>query len=80
MLDFANGLAGRLDIIVNSVGGGTYKPFVMFGEAEVLAEYHISAFSGFMLARFGVPLMSNGGTIVCVSSTAGARSCMGLGP
>lgn len=80
MLDFANGLAGRLDIIVNSVGGGTYKPLLMFDEAEVLAEYRISALSGFMLARYGVPLMRNGGSIVCVSSTAGARSCMGLGP
>jgi NAD(P)-dependent dehydrogenase (short-subunit alcohol dehydrogenase family) len=33
-----------------------------------------------MLARYGVPLIEQGGSIVCVSSTAGARSCFGLGP
>lgn len=80
MLDFAHGLAGRLDVIVNSVGGGAYKPLLMFDEDEVMAEYRITALSAFLLARHGVPLMGRGGSIVCVSSTAGARSCMGLGP
>lgn len=80
MLAFAHGLAGTLDIIVNSVGGGAYKPLLMFDEAEVMAEYRITALSAFLLARYGVPLMGPGGSIVCVSSTAGARPCMGLGP
>ena len=80
MLAFAHGLAGRLDIIVNSVGGGAYKPLLMFEEDEVMAEYRITALSAFLLARHGVPLMTPGGSIVCVSSTAGARPCMGLGP
>lgn len=80
MLTFAHGLAGRLDIIVNSVGGGEYKPLLMFHEDEVMAEYRLTALSAFMLARYGVPLMGRGGSIVCVSSTAGYRSCVGLGP
>ena len=80
MLAYAHGLAGRLDIIVNSVGGGDYKPLLMFQEDEVMAEYRITALSAFMLARYGVPLMGEGGSIVCVSSTAGYRSCVGLGP
>jgi NAD(P)-dependent dehydrogenase (short-subunit alcohol dehydrogenase family) len=80
MLAFAHGLAGRLDIIVNSVGGGEYKPLLMFHEDEVMAEYRITALSAFMLARYGVPQMGRGGSIVCVSSTAGYRSCVGLGP
>ena len=80
MIAFTHGLGGTLDIIVNSIGGGTYKPLLMFDEAEVMAEYRISAVSAFLLARHGVPLMKRGGSIVCVSSTAGARPCMGLGP
>ncbi|MCB2078360.1 MAG: SDR family oxidoreductase [Novosphingobium sp.] len=80
MLAYAHGLADRLDIIVNSVGGGAYKPLLMFDEDEVMAEYRITALSAFLLARYGVPLMGAGGSIVCVSSTAGFRSCMGLGP
>jgi NAD(P)-dependent dehydrogenase (short-subunit alcohol dehydrogenase family) len=80
MLGFAYGLAGRLDVIVNSIGGGTYKPLLMFDEAEVMAEYRITTLSAFLLARHGVPLMKPGGSIVCVSSTAGARPCVGLGP
>lgn len=80
MLGFAHGLAGRLDVIVNSIGGGAYKPLLMFEEDEVMAEYRITALSAFLLARHGVPLMGRGGSIVCVSSTAGARSCVGLGP
>ena len=80
MLGFAHGLAGRLDIIVNSVGGGAYKPLLMFDEDEVIAEYRITALSAFLLARYGVPLMGAGGSIVLVSSTAGARACVGLGP
>ncbi len=80
MLSFTHGLASRLDIIVNSIGGGNYKPLLMFDEDEVMAEYRITALSAFMLARYGVPLMGPGGSIVCVSSTAGHRSCAGLGP
>jgi NAD(P)-dependent dehydrogenase (short-subunit alcohol dehydrogenase family) len=80
MLAFAHRLAGRLDIIVNSVGGGAYRPLLMFDEAAVMEEYRITALSAFLLARYGVPLMDRGGSIVCVSSTAGARPCMGLGP
>lgn len=80
MLDFVHGLAGRLDIIVNSVGGGEYKPLLMFHEDDVMAEYRLTTLSAFMLARYGVPLMSEGGSIVCISSTAGFRSCVGLGP
>lgn len=60
MLAFAHGLAGRLDVIVNSIGGGTYKPFLMFDEDEVMAEYRVTALSAFMLARYGVPLMGKG--------------------
>jgi NAD(P)-dependent dehydrogenase (short-subunit alcohol dehydrogenase family) len=76
----AHGLAGRLDIIVSAVGRGLYKPILMCDEADVLEEFQLSFMTAFFMIRYGVPKMERGGSIVCVSSTAGTLPCAGLGP
>lgn len=76
----AHGLAGRLDIIVSAVGRGLYKPILMCDEADVLEEFQLSFMTAFFMIRYGVPKMEHGGSIVCVSSTAGTLPCAGLGP
>lgn len=76
----AHGLAGRLDIVVSAVGKGTYKPVLLCEEADMLEEFRAEVLTAFFMIRHGAPLMTGGGSIVCVSSTAGTLPCAGLGP
>lgn len=76
----AHSLHGRLDIIVSAVGKGTYKPVLLVEEADMLEEYRAEVLTAFFMIRHGAPLMRGGGSIVCVSSTAGTMPCAGLGP
>jgi NAD(P)-dependent dehydrogenase (short-subunit alcohol dehydrogenase family) len=79
-IDKAHALQNRLDIIVSGVGGGVYKPILMFEEADVLKEFRTSFLTAFFMVRYGVPRMERGGAIVCVSSTVGGLPCAGLAP
>jgi NAD(P)-dependent dehydrogenase (short-subunit alcohol dehydrogenase family) len=75
----AHALQGRLDMLVPTVGGGTCKPLLMEDAAGLTQEFTLSVVSAFLMVKHGVPLMEPGGSIVCVSSTAGARPAPGLG-
>jgi NAD(P)-dependent dehydrogenase (short-subunit alcohol dehydrogenase family) len=79
-LETAFALDGRLDIIVSAVGKGAYKPLLLCDEADMLDEFRAEVLTAFFMIRHGVPLMREGGSIVCVSSTAGTLPCAGLGP
>lgn len=79
-LAFAHGLDGRLDMIVSAVGKGIYKPLLLCDEADMLDEFRAEVLTAFFMIRYGAPLMANGGSIVCVSSTAGTLPCFGLAP
>jgi NAD(P)-dependent dehydrogenase (short-subunit alcohol dehydrogenase family) len=68
-LDQAYALQGRLDIIVPTVGGGGFKPLLMLDADTFRAELNINIISAFLAVRYGAPLME-GGSIVCISSTA----------
>ena len=76
----AHALAGRLDIIVSAVGRGVYKPLLLCNEADMLDEFRAEVLTAFYMIRHGAPLMRDGGSIVCVSSTAGTLPCAGLAP
>lgn len=76
----AHALQGRLDIIISAVGKGTYKPVLLLDEADMVEEYRAEVLTAFYMIRYGVPLMQRGGSIVCVSSTAGTLPCAGLAP
>jgi NAD(P)-dependent dehydrogenase (short-subunit alcohol dehydrogenase family) len=76
----AHAMRGRLDIIVSAVGKGTYKPVLLLEEADMIEEYRIEVLTAFFMIRYGVPRMEPGGSIVCVSSTAGTLPCAGLAP
>lgn len=68
--DFAHGLAGRLDIVLPTVGGGGFKPLLMQDLQGLRDELDINIGSAFLAIRHAVPLMREGGSIVCISSTA----------
>jgi NAD(P)-dependent dehydrogenase (short-subunit alcohol dehydrogenase family) len=69
-LAFAHGLSGRLDIVVSTVGGALMKPLLMREAEDVRAELEVNFMSTFLAIRHGVPLMAEGGSIVCISSVA----------
>jgi NAD(P)-dependent dehydrogenase (short-subunit alcohol dehydrogenase family) len=73
-----HGLAGRLDIIVSVVGDPTFKPLLMREADDVRGELEVNFLTAFMAVRYGVPLMTPGGSIVCVSSAAAIQTNWGL--
>jgi NAD(P)-dependent dehydrogenase (short-subunit alcohol dehydrogenase family) len=79
-IEQAHAMQGRLDVIVSAVGKGAYKPVLLLEQADMLDEYRAEVLTAFFMIRHGVPRMEPGGSIVCVSSTAGARPCAGLAP
>lgn len=78
-LAFAQGLAGRLDMLVSAVGGAFVKPLLMRDADSVRQELDVNFMSAFLAVRHGVPLMERGGAIVCLSSTAVTQPNWGMG-
>jgi NAD(P)-dependent dehydrogenase (short-subunit alcohol dehydrogenase family) len=67
----ALGAHGRLDILINNVGGAIWmKPFDRFKPKEIDAEIRRSLFPTLWCCRAALPAMGQGGVIVNVSSIA----------
>lgn len=77
-LAFAHAMSGRLDIIVSVVGNPTFKPLLMRELDDVRAEMDLNFSTAFLMVRHGVPLLTRGGSIVCVSSAAATMATWGL--
>jgi NAD(P)-dependent dehydrogenase (short-subunit alcohol dehydrogenase family) len=61
----------RLDIIVPTIGGASFKPLLMVDADQFRSELDFNIISAFLAIRYGVPMMENGGAVVCISSNAG---------
>lgn len=72
-IDAAHAIADRLDIIVATVGGGGFKPFLQVGAGELRDALDLNILSAFLAIRHGAPRMASGGAIVCISSNAATR-------
>lgn len=77
-LTFTHGLAGRLDILVSTVGNPTFMPLLMRDVEGVRKEIDLNFTTAFLIVRHGVPLLQRGGAIVCVSSAAATQTNWGL--
>ena len=77
-LVFAREHTGSLDILVPVVGGPVFKPLLMRDVADVRCEMDLNFLAPFMLVRHGVPLMSRGGAIVCISSICTTQAGWGM--
>ncbi len=64
---------GRIDILINNAGTGTYKPFLEVTDEELVAGMAINFFAQFRICQRIVPLMiaQGGGRIVNVSGQTG---------
>ncbi len=69
-LDAAHGMAGRLDIIVQGIGGGRFRPILMHDVASFMKVVELNLVPTFLAVRLGAPMLGRGGSIVCISSTA----------
>lgn len=67
---------GRLDILINNAGTGTYKPFLEVTDEELVQGMQMNFFSMFRVTQKMVPLMirSGGGVIVNIAGTSGTSS------
>jgi NAD(P)-dependent dehydrogenase (short-subunit alcohol dehydrogenase family) len=69
-LSAAQELAGGLDIVVATVGGGAFRPLMQLDAPTLKTELDLNIGSAFLAIRHGAALMRPGGAIVCISSTA----------
>lgn len=66
----AHAIAGRLDIVFATIGGGGFKPLLMLEADDLRREFDANVVTAFLAIRHGAPLMQAGGSIVCLSSTS----------
>ena len=71
---------GRLDIIVNNVGGAVPRPFLETSADDIEQAVHFNVSTAHALLRPAVPLMldSGGGAVINISSVAGLAAGRGL--
>jgi NAD(P)-dependent dehydrogenase (short-subunit alcohol dehydrogenase family) len=69
-LDKACKITGRIDIMIPMVGGGGFMPILMHDVDSFRRQIDLNLTTAFIPIRYGVPLMTQGGSIVCISSTA----------
>lgn len=77
-LQEAYAVRGRLDMLVATVGGGSFKPLLLEDGTGFVKEFERNVISAFYMVKRGVPLMNKGGAVVCISSTAGVLPFPGL--
>lgn len=66
----AHALADRLDILVPTVGGSGFAPFLSTSVADLRRDLDLNITTAFIAMRLGAPMMKAGGSIICISSTA----------
>jgi NAD(P)-dependent dehydrogenase (short-subunit alcohol dehydrogenase family) len=75
----AHAIHNRLDIVVATIGGGNgFKPMLMLDAQTFRDQFNRNVVSAFLAIRYGAPLMTPGGSIVCISSTAATLPFNGL--
>jgi NAD(P)-dependent dehydrogenase (short-subunit alcohol dehydrogenase family) len=80
-LERGHAIAGRLDVVVPTVGGDdNYYPLLMDNAAHFMRVIERNLLSAFLTLRYAPPLMQlDGGSIVCISTTTVTQQATGLG-
>lgn len=70
---------GRIDIVINNVGGSMPKPFEATTEQDFEGAFHFNVTTAFALCKAAVPHMqARGGAIVNISSSIGQMTGKGF--
>ncbi len=70
---------GRIDIVINNVGGSMPKPFLETTEQDFSGAFHFNVTTAFALSKAAVPHMQErGGAIVNISSSIGQMTGKGF--
>ncbi|MBW2496744.1 MAG: SDR family oxidoreductase [Deltaproteobacteria bacterium] len=70
---------GRIDVVVNNVGGSMPKPFLDTTEKDFSGAFHFNVTTAFALSKAATPYMlESGGAIVNISSSIGQMTGRGF--
>jgi 7-alpha-hydroxysteroid dehydrogenase len=71
---------GRLDIVVNNVGGAMPRPFLQTSPRRLLEDFSFNVATAHALTRAAVPIMLNtgGGSVIGISSMMGRSAARGF--
>ncbi len=70
---------GRIDIVINNVGGSMPKNFLQTTEKEFSGAFHFNVTTAFALSKAAVPhMLERGGAIVNISSSIGQMTGKGF--
>jgi 7-alpha-hydroxysteroid dehydrogenase len=70
---------GRIDILINNVGGSMPKPFLDTSEKDFASAFHFNVTTAFALCKAAVPhMLESGGSIVNISSSIGQMTGKGF--
>jgi 7-alpha-hydroxysteroid dehydrogenase len=80
LIEAATGQLGRLDILVNNVGGWPPRPLMQSSPGFLERAFHLNVSIGYELSRLAVPhmLAGDGGSIVNISSAMSRLTDRGL--
>jgi 3-oxoacyl-[acyl-carrier protein] reductase len=75
LVDAAYDAFGRVDVLVNNAGTGTYKPFLEVTDEELVHGMEINFFAQFRLTQRIAPMMiaNGGGVVINVAGATGVR-------
>lgn len=71
-------IAGRLDVVFATVGGGAFAPILDLTPEALRNDFDLNVVSAFHVLRHAVPLMPNGGSLIFLSSGAAPLTFRGL--
>ncbi len=70
---------GRIDILINNVGGSMPKSFLETSQKDFEGAFHFNVTTAFALSKAAVPhMLENGGSIVNISSSIGQMTGKGF--
>ena len=70
---------GRIDIVINNVGGSMPRPFLETSEKDFSGAFHFNVTTAFALCKAAVPhMLDRGGSIVNISSSIGQMTGVGF--
>lgn len=69
-IEAALAIQASLDIVVTTVGGGVFRPFLMLDLESFNEQFTYNFTTAFLAIRYSIPKMTRGGSVIAISSNA----------